>query len=75
MSALARTPDFAMRGAPRAIRQFGRLRRLFDSFLRGRQRRAEEEIAVHLGVTTGRITDEIERRMSERLMSGGGFRG
>ena len=75
MSAFARTPDFSIRGAPRPIRQFGRLRRLFDSFLQGRQRRADDEFAVHLGVTTGRLTDEIERRMSERLMSGGGFRG
>jgi hypothetical protein len=75
MSALARTPDFTIRGASRGIRQFRRLRRLFDSFLRSRQRRAEREIAIYLGITTGRITDEVERRMSERLMSGSSFRG
>ena len=73
MSALAHTFRHP-RGAARYPR-IGRLRRLFDSFLRGRQLRAERDIAIHLGITTGSITDEIERRMSERLMSGGGFRG
>jgi hypothetical protein len=40
-----------------------------------RQRRADQEIAIHLGLSDGRLTDEIERRMMERLTSGGGFRG
>ena len=72
MSVLARTPDFAYR---RATRQPGSLRRLLDRFLQWRQRRVEQDIAIHLGLTGGHITDEIERRMNERLFSNGSFRG
>ena len=75
MSVLAHTSDFTYRGAPRGIRQPGLFRRLLGRFLRWRQRRIEQEIAIHLGLTGGHITDEIERRMTERLTSGGGFRG
>jgi hypothetical protein len=71
MSVLAHAPDLADRRALRAVRQPGPFRR----FLQWRQRRAEQEIANHLGLTGGRLTDEIERRMIERLTSGGGFRG
>ena len=71
MSILAHPSDFADRRALRAIPRPGLLRRL----LQWRQRRAEHAIAIHLGLTGGRITDEIERRMTERLTSGGGFRG
>ena len=74
MSVLAHTPDFAVRRAPHAIGQPGRFRRLFDRYLQWRQFRAEQEIAAHLGLTGGHITDEIERRISERLISNGGFR-
>jgi hypothetical protein len=70
MSAFAHAADFADRRAPRAIPQPGLLRR----FLQWRQRRAEQVIALHLGLTGGHITDEIERRMTERLTSGSGFR-
>jgi hypothetical protein len=71
MSVFAHTPD---RRALRAIPQPGPLRRLLRSFLQWRQRRAEQNIAIQLGLTGGRLTDEIERRMAERLTSGGGFR-
>ena len=70
MSVFAHTADFTDRGALRAIRKPSLLRR----FLQWRQRQAEEAIAAHLGLTGGHITDEIERRMTERLTSGGGFR-
>jgi hypothetical protein len=50
------------------------LRRLFNSLLQWRQRRAEQDIAIHLGLTGGHITDEIERRMTEHLTGGSGFR-
>ncbi len=75
MSVLAHTPDFAYRPAPRATRQPGRFRRLLDRYLQWRQRRVEQDIAIRLGLTGGRLTDEIERRMTERLIGGGGFRG
>ena len=71
MSILAHPSDFADRRTLRDIRRPGLIRR----FLQWRQRQAEQAIAVHLGLTGGRITDEIERRMTERLTSGGGFRG
>lgn len=73
MSVLAHTPDFALRRALRAP-QPGPLRRLLAHFVQWRQHRAEQEIAIRLGLTSGRLTDEIERRMNERLFNGGGFR-
>jgi hypothetical protein len=75
MSVLAHTHDFAYGRAPRATRQPGRFRRLLDSYLQWRQRRVEQDIAVHLGLTGGHLTDEIERRITERLIGRGGFRG
>jgi hypothetical protein len=74
MSVHAYTPDFALRRPLRAA-QPGSLRRLFVRFMQWRQRRAEQEIAIRLGLTGGRLTDEMERRMNERLFSDGGFRG
>ena len=75
MSAFTHAPDFADRRALRAIPGPGRLRRLLRSLLQWRQRRVEQDIANRLGLTGGRLTDEIERRITERLVSGGGFRG
>ena len=75
MSVLAHATDFAYRRAPSVTRQPGLFRRLLSRFLRWRQRRVEQDIAIHLGLTGGHITDEIERRMNERLLGGGGFRG
>lgn len=74
MSVLAHTPDFALRRALRAPHP-GPLRRLLAGFVQWRQRRAEQEIAIRLGLTSGRLTDEIERRMNERLFSSRSFRG
>jgi hypothetical protein len=74
MSVLAHTPDFAYRSAPTSLSRPGRFRRLVRSFLDWRQRRVEQEIAIHLGLTGGHITDEIERRMNERLFGNSGFR-
>jgi hypothetical protein len=73
MSVLAHTPDFALRRGLRASRP-GLLRRSLTRFVQRRQRRAEQEIAIRLGLTSGRLTDEIERQISERLLNGGGFR-
>jgi hypothetical protein len=75
MSALAHAPGFAYRQALRATHQPGRFRRLLKRYLQWRQRRVEEDIAIRLGLTGGRLTDEIERRMTERLIGGNGFRG
>ena len=45
----------------------GALRRVFDAVMRSRARRANEEIARHLQHSGGRLTDEIEREMMQRL--------
>ena len=63
---------FAYRQAPFA--QPGSFRRLLDRFLQWRQRRAEQDIAIRLGLTSGHITDDIERRINERLFGNNGFR-
>jgi hypothetical protein len=73
MSVLTHTRDFAHRRAPSS--QPGSFRRLVRSFLQWRQRRAEEDIAVRLGLTGGHITDEIERRIYAHLTRSSGFRG
>ena len=73
MSALAHTPDFAYRRAQRAPRP-GALRQLLDRFLQWRQRQVEQDIAIQAGLSSGHLTDEIERRMNERFFSNGGFR-
>jgi hypothetical protein len=79
MSVLAHVPDnapdFAARRALRTVSEPGPFRRLFRNYLQWRQRRVEQDIAARLGLTGGRLTDDIERRMTERLISSGGFRG
>ena len=74
MSVFAHTPDFAYDRALRTIPQPGPFCRSLRRFLQWRQRRVEQDIASRLGLTGGHITDEIERRMAERLISSGGFR-
>ncbi len=73
MSVLTHTHDFTYRPVPRAASQPGRFRQLLERLLEWRQRRVEQEIALSLGITDGHITDEIERRISERLIGRGGF--
>jgi hypothetical protein len=74
MSVLAHTLGFTQPRALRTIPKPGPLRRLFHRYLQWRQHRVEQDIAIRLGLTGGRLTDEIERRMTERLVNGGGFR-
>ena len=74
MSVLVQSTDFALRRALRTP-QPGPLSRLLARFVQRRQRRAEQEIAIRLGLTSGHLTAEIERRMNERLFSNGSFRG
>ena len=75
MSVVAHIPDFAYDQALRTIPQPGPFRRSLRRFLQWRQRRVEQDIAIRLGLTGGHITDEIERRMNERLFGNGSFRG
>jgi hypothetical protein len=48
----------------------GWLRRIYDAMFESRQKQAERAIAAYLGSTGGRFTDSIERRVTERLISG-----
>ena len=72
MSVLAHAAHFADRRTI-TIHQPGPFRRLLRRYLQWRQRRVEQDIAIRLGLTGGRLTDDIERRMTERLVHGGGF--
>jgi hypothetical protein len=74
MSVLAHAANFADRRTI-TIHQPGPFRRLLRRYLQWRQRRVEQDIAIRLGLAGGRLTDEIERRMNERLFSNGSFRG
>ena len=48
----------------------GLLRRMFDAVTESRRRHAERDIARYLASTGGRITDDIERRITERISTG-----
>jgi len=65
---VAATPGraVAQRPAPKA----GFWRRAYDAVFRVRQTQAEREIARYLECTGGRLTDDIERRITERLTTG-----
>lgn len=52
----------------------GIFRRVGDAIMRSNQRRAERDIARWLGQSSGRLTDEIERRITEHLTRNGNFR-
>jgi len=53
-----------------AVRRPGLLRRIYEALHRSRQKQAERVVATYLESTGGRFTDDIERRVTERLISG-----
>ena len=55
---------------PVAARRYGWLRRLYDAVIESRQKQAERVAAAYLEGTGGRFTDDIERRLTDRLVSG-----
>ncbi len=62
-------------GAQTAARQNaaarpGILRRLYDAALESRQRQTNREIGGFLARSGGRITDDLEREMTERFLTG-----
>jgi site-specific recombinase XerC len=57
-------------GAPVAP-QAGVLRRILDAFVESRQRQADKDMARFIVRSGGRLTDDIERRMMNRLTSSG----
>lgn len=48
----------------------GLLSRLFDAALLSRQRQAQQEVGAYIA-SAGRLTDSVEREISERLINGG----
>jgi hypothetical protein len=54
----------AARGAAHSA---GLLRRVFDAVFGSRQRQADKQIARFIANAGGRLTDDIERRMMQRL--------
>jgi hypothetical protein len=69
MTCLADHKDFASYSAPqrRAADRGGILQRIFSAILKSRQRNADLEIARFIGRSGGRITDEVERQVMERV--------
>lgn len=51
----------------------GLLRRFYESFMRARQRQADRAIARYFEQSNRVLTDETEREMMRRLMSGNGW--
>ena len=49
----------------------GLLRRIFDFVFESRCRQAEREVARYLERSGGRMTDDMELRISQRLITGG----
>jgi hypothetical protein len=77
MAYLARPSEFIPCGesppahrADGAARRPGLLRRIFDAVYQSRQAQAEREVVAYLESTGGRFTDDIERRLTGRLVSG-----
>jgi len=77
MTYLARPNEFipSHQGRPAArasgvARRPGLLRRIYEAMHGSRQRQAERAVAAYLETTGGRFTDDIERRVTERLITG-----
>ena len=50
-----------------AVNSAGLLRRVLDTVFESRQRHADREISGFIARSGGRLTDDIERRMMQRL--------
>jgi len=48
----------------------GILRRIFDAIFESRQKQVDREITRFLARSGGRFTDDIEREMTQRLLTG-----
>ncbi len=57
--------------APTAVaNRRGLLRRIFDAVYESRRRHADREVAAFIERSGGRMTDNIEFQISQRLMTG-----
>jgi hypothetical protein len=57
-------------GAPRR----GLLRRIFGRIFESREQQAERSAADYIARSGGRLTDEIERQITERIIAGNWWR-
>jgi hypothetical protein len=79
MNAIASQRDFvSCRPLPEASphaggKRHGLLRWLYEAVMQSRQRQAERDVARLLSRSGGRLTDDIERRMTEQLIRNGNF--
>ncbi len=51
-------------------RRPGLLRRIYDAVIDSREKQAERVVIDYLERSGGRFTDDIERRLTQRLVSG-----
>jgi len=63
-------PYYDVPAAHRAPQRAGLWRRLAGAIFESRQRRAELEAERFIARSGGRLTDEIERQITERLITG-----
>jgi hypothetical protein len=57
-------------GSNAVARKAGLLRRIFDAIVEQRQKQADRDIARFLARSGGRLTDDMEREMTQRLLTG-----
>jgi hypothetical protein len=74
MTYAAHHGDFALSGkavttSDTVANKAGVLRRIFDAIFESRQKQADRDIAAFVAQHGGRITDELEREMTRRLMT------
>ena len=61
----------ATNGSNSVANMVGVLRRIFDALIETRQKQADRDIARFLARSGGRLTDNMEREMTRRLLTGG----
>jgi hypothetical protein len=77
MSYLPRHEDFGPLANPvhsklDVPKKAGLLRRVFDALMASRQRQVDRQIALLVAARSGgRLTDELEREISQRVLSSG----
>ena len=66
-------PDFGHEAPTRSdavANKVGIMRRIFDAIIESRQKQVDRSIARFLAQSGGRLTDDMEREMMERLFKG-----
>jgi hypothetical protein len=62
--------DHASTGRNADAGNAGVLRRIFNAIFDSRQKQADRDIARFLARSCGRLTDDMEREMTQRLLTG-----